>query len=165
MQCQIDQLSIADVADPDPQDRWTIVPCGPPERKVTVLGDEYRRPGNGLIPNLPVGSCQQSEVDKVNRLTAGLAQCLCQRRRKLRIDQKQQVLFRRDDGVVRLARGKGQNRIDIRVLEIGIILKYRLARLAGRHQAKNVCDGDAQAANAWPAVHAIGIDRYSLQQI
>ena len=101
----------------------------------------------------------------MDRLIACLEQGLCQRRRKLCVDQKEQVLFRRDDGVVRLARGKGQDRIDIRVFEIRIILKDDLPRLAGRHQAKNVRDGDAQAANAWPAVHAIGIDRYSFQQV
>jgi hypothetical protein len=85
----------------------------------------------------------------VNRLTAGLAQRLRQRGRKLRVDQKEQGLFRRDDGMVRLAGGKGQNCIDVRVFRIGIFLKNRLSRLAGRHQAKNVRDRNAQPANAW----------------
>jgi hypothetical protein len=58
---------------------------------------------------------------------------------------------------------EGQNRIDVRVFEIGIFPENRLSRLASRHQAKNVCDRDAQAANRRAAVHAIGIDRYSFQ--
>jgi hypothetical protein len=67
--------------------------------------------------------------------------------------------------VVRLTGGKGQNRIDIGIFEIRIILKYRLPRLASRHQAENVCDGDAQSANAWTSMHAVGIYRYSLQEV
>ncbi len=101
----------------------------------------------------------------MNRQTSGLTQSLCQRGRKLSVDQKEQGSFRRDDGVVGLPRGKGQNSIDIRAFEIGIILKYRLTRLASRHQAENVCDGDAQSANAWAAMHAVGINRYSHQEI
>src|SRR5579872_1528029 len=47
---------------------------------------------NGFIPNLPIGGCQQPEVDNVSRLTTGLAQCL--RQRRLGVDQKEQNLFR-----------------------------------------------------------------------
>ncbi len=65
------------------------------------------------------------------RLMASLAQSLCQRGWKLRVDQKEQSLFRRDDGMVHLAGGKGQNRIDICAFEIRIFLKDRLTRLAG----------------------------------
>jgi hypothetical protein len=101
----------------------------------------------------------------VNSLTSGLAQCLSQRGRKLRIDQKKQNLFRRDNGMVRLPGGKGQNRIDIRIFKIRIFLKDRLSRLARRHQAKDVCDRNAQVAYAWPAMHTIGIDRYSFQKV
>lgn len=101
----------------------------------------------------------------MNGLTAGLAQCLCQRGRKLRVDQNEQNLFRRDNGMVRLAGGKGQNCIDVCVLKIGIFLKNGLSRLAGRHQAKNVRDRNAQAANTWTAMHAIGIDRYSFKKV
>ena len=139
--------------------------CGPAKGKVAILGDENRRAGNGFIPNLLVGGCLQPEIDDVNRLAAGLAQRLCQQGRKLRVDQKEQNLFRRDDGMVRLPGSKGQNRINVRVFEIRIFLKNRLARLAGRHQAKDVRDRDAQAANAWTAMHAIGIDRYSFQEV
>ncbi len=67
--------------------------------------------------------------------------------------------------MVGLTGGKGQSRIDVRVFKIRILLKNRLSRLAGRHQAKNVGDRDAQAANTWTAMHAIGIDRYSLQEV
>ena len=67
----------------------------------------------------------------MNRLTARLAQCLCQRGRKLCVDQKEQNLFRRDNGMVRLPGSKGQNRIDIRVFKIRIFPKDRLSRLAG----------------------------------
>jgi len=67
----------------------------------------------------------------MNRLAAGLAQCLCQRGRKLRVDQKEQNLFRRDDGMVSLTGSKGQNRIDVRAFKIRILLKNRLSRLAG----------------------------------
>jgi hypothetical protein len=70
-QCQLDQLSIARIANSHPQDRWTVVPCGPAKGKVAILGDKNRRAGNGFIPNLLVGSRQQPEVDHVNRLTAG----------------------------------------------------------------------------------------------
>ena len=96
---------------------------------------------------------------------ASLAQCLCQRGRKLRIDQKEQNLFRRDDGMICLPGSEGQNRIDVRIFEIGILLENRLSRLASRHQAKNVGDRDTQAANTWAAMHAIGIDRYSFQKL
>ena len=68
----------------------------------------------------------------MDRPVAGLTECLCQRGRKRRVDQKQQSLFRRDDGMVRLTGSKGQNRIDICVFEVGIFLEYRLSRLAGR---------------------------------
>jgi hypothetical protein len=67
--------------------------------------------------------------------------------------------------MVRLTGGKGESRIDIRVFEIWIFLEDRLSRLAGRHQAKNVRDCYAQAANARAAMHAIDIDRYSFQEI
>jgi hypothetical protein len=164
-QHQLDQLSIGRIANSDPQDRRTIVPCGPAKGEVTILGDEDRRAGNSFIPNLLVGSCQQSEVDKMNRLTAGLAQCRRQRGRKLCIDQKEQNLFRRDNGMIRLTGSKGQNRIDVRVFKIRILLKNRLSRLASRHQAKNVCDRHAQAANTWTAMHAVGIDRDSFQEV
>ena len=60
---------------------------------------------------------------------------------------------------------KGQDRIDVRVFKIRIILKNRLSRLSSRHQAKNVCHRNAQAANTWTAVHTIGIDRYSFQKV
>ncbi len=53
------------------------------------------------------------------------------RRRKLRVDQEEQNLFRRDNGMVRLPRSKGQNRIDISAFKIRIFLKDRLSRLAG----------------------------------
>ncbi len=59
--------------------------------------------------------------------------------------------------MVCLVWSKGQNRVDICVFEIRILLKNRLSRLAGRRQAKNVRDRQTQAANAWTAVHAIGI--------
>jgi hypothetical protein len=112
-----------------------------------------------------MGSCLQAEVDNVNGVASRLAKCLCQRRRKLRVDQKEQGLFRRDDGMVRLAGGKGQNRIDVGVFKIRIFLKDRLAGLPGRQQPKNVCDRNAQAANARTAMHSIGIDRYSFQKV
>ena len=67
----------------------------------------------------------------MSRLTARLAQCLRQRGRKLRVDQKEQDLFRRDNGMVRLPGSKGQNRIDIGIFKIGIFLKDHLPRLAG----------------------------------
>jgi hypothetical protein len=139
--------------------------CGPAKGKVAILGDENRRAGNGFIPNLLVGGCLQPEIDDVNRLAAGLAQRLCQQGRKLRVYQKEQNLFRRDDGMIRLTGSKGQNRIDVRVFEIRVLLKNRLSRLAGRHQAKNVRHRNAQAANTWTAVHAIGVDRYSFQKL
>jgi hypothetical protein len=60
---------------------------------------------------------------------------------------------------------KGQNRVDIGILEIRIFLKDCLSRLARRHQAKNVRDRNAQAANAWAAMHTIGVDRYSFQKV
>jgi hypothetical protein len=101
----------------------------------------------------------------VNCLASGLTQCLSQRGRKLRIDQKQQNLFRRDNRVVRLPGSKSQNRVDIGIFEIRIFLKDCLSRLARRHQAKNVRDRNAQATNAWAAMHTIGVDRYSFQKV
>jgi hypothetical protein len=101
----------------------------------------------------------------MNRLMAGLAQYLRQRRRELRIDQKQQNLFRRDDGMIGLTGSEGQNRIEVRGLKIGILLENRLSRLASRHQAKNVTNRNAHAPNTWAAMHAIGIDRYSFQKL
>ena len=101
----------------------------------------------------------------MNCVAAGMAQCFPQRGRKLCIDEEQQNLFRRYDGVVRLPSGKGQRRIEVSIFEIGILLKNRLSRLASRHQTKYVGDRHAQTANAGTAMHAIGIDRYSLQKI
>jgi hypothetical protein len=74
-------------------------------------------------------------------------------------------LFRRDDGMVCLTGSKGQHRIDVRASTIRIVLKNRLSRLAGRHQAKNVRDRNAQAANTWTAMHPISIDRYPFQKV
>jgi hypothetical protein len=164
-QYQIDQLSIGGVADSDLKDRWAVVPRSPTKGKVSVLGDEDRGAGNGFVPDPLVGSRQQPEVDKVDRLTTVLPQCLSQRRRKLRVDQKEQNLFRRNDGVVCLTGSKGQNRIDVRVFKIGIFLKDRLSRLASRHQAQNVRHRNTQATNTWTAMHAIAVDRYSFQEI
>jgi hypothetical protein len=127
LQRELDQLSIAHITYSDPQDRWAIVACGPANGKVAILGDENCRTGNGFIPNLLVGSCQQPEVDNVNRLTAGFAQCFGQRGRELCIDQKEQNLFRRDNRMVRLPGSKGQNRIDISAFKIRILLKDRLS--------------------------------------
>jgi hypothetical protein len=164
-QYHLDKLSIGYIANPDPQDRWAIAPCGPAKGKVAILGDENRRTGNGFVPNLLVGCGQQPEVHNVNRLTAGLPQCRRQRGRKLRVDQKEQNLLRSDNGMVRLPGSKGQNRIDIGAFKIRILLKNRFSRLASRHQAKNVCDRHTQSANTWTTMHAIGIDRYSLQKV
>jgi hypothetical protein len=164
-QCQLDQFSVADISNSDPQDRWAIVACSPANGKVAILGNENCGTRNRFIPNLLIGSRQQTEVDNVNRFAAGLAQRLRQRGRKLRIDQKEQNLFRRNDGMVRLPGSKGQDRIEIRVFKVRIFPKNRLSRLAGRHQAQNVGDCNTQSADAGPAVHAIGIDRYSFQKL
>jgi hypothetical protein len=43
--------------------------------------------------------------------------------------RKSKSLFRYNDGVVRLARGKSQNRVDVGVFEIGIFSKNCLSRL------------------------------------
>lgn len=40
LQCEFDKLSIAYVANSDPEDRWSIAPCGPAKGKVAILGDE-----------------------------------------------------------------------------------------------------------------------------
>ncbi len=101
----------------------------------------------------------------MNCLTSGLTQCLSQRWRKLRIDQKEQSLFRRDDWMVRLPSCKGQNRVDIGILEIRIFLKDCLSRLARRHQAKNVRDRNAHPANTWTSMHTVSVDRYSFQKV
>jgi hypothetical protein len=165
LQCELDQLSIAYVTYSDPQDRWAVVTCCAANGKVAILRHQNRRTGNGFIPNLLIGSCQQTEIDDVNRWASGLTQCLSQRGRKLRIDQKEQNLFRRYNRVIRLPGSKGQNCVDISILKIRIFLKDRLSRLARRHQAKNVRDRNAQTANAWAAMHTISVDRYSFQKI
>lgn len=67
--------------------------------------------------------------------------------------------------MVRLPGSKGQYRVDIRIFKIRILLKDCFSRLASRHQAKNVRDRNTQTANAWTAMHSIGIDRYSFQKI
>jgi hypothetical protein len=92
---------------------------------------------------------QQAKVGNVNRLAGDVAQSLCQRWWKLRVDEKEQSLFRRDDRMVRLTGSKGQDRIDVSAFEI--------SRLACRQQAQNIGNGNAQAANAWRAMHAIGV--------
>jgi hypothetical protein len=61
-----------------------------------------------------------------------------------------------------LTGSKGQNRIDVCAFEIKILLEDRLAGLASRHQAKNVCGRNAQTANTWTPMHTVRIDRYSL---
>ena len=101
----------------------------------------------------------------MNGLAAGLAQCTRQRGRKLRIHQKEQNLFRRNDGMVCLPRGKSQNRVNIGVFKIRIILENRFSRFACRQQVQNVRNRYAQAPNAWTPMHLIGIDRYSFQKI
>jgi hypothetical protein len=101
----------------------------------------------------------------MNRLTSGSTQSIRQRGRKLRIDDKQQDLFRCDDGMVGLPGRESQDSIDIRAFEIGIILKDRFARLAGRQQAENIRDGNAQATDAGASMHAVGVDRNSRQQV
>jgi hypothetical protein len=113
-------------------DRGTVVTGSADERKVAILGNQDRRTGMGFIPDLPIGRSQQAEVSYMNRLAAGAKQSLCQRRRKLRVDDKQQNLFRRDDGMVGLAGGKGPNRVNIGAFEIRILLKDRLSRLTNR---------------------------------
>jgi hypothetical protein len=97
--------------------------------------------------------------------TSGAAQSLCQRKRKLRVDEKKQSLFRRDDGMVRLTSGKGQDRIDIRAFEIWILLQDRFSRLASRQQAWDVRNGNAQIANARTTMHAVWVNRNSFQKI
>ncbi len=67
--------------------------------------------------------------------------------------------------MVRLPGSEGQNRINVRAFKIRILLKDHLSRLAGRHQAKNVCDRDTQTANTWTAMHTIGVDCYSFQKV
>jgi hypothetical protein len=42
LQHQLDQFSIARIADPDPQDCRTGVPCGPAKGKIAILGDKNR---------------------------------------------------------------------------------------------------------------------------
>jgi hypothetical protein len=49
-QRKLDQFSIAHITNSDPQDRWTIVRCGPAKGKVAILGDENCRTGNGFVP-------------------------------------------------------------------------------------------------------------------
>jgi len=68
----------------------------------------------------------------MDRLAAGVTQSYCQRGRKLSVDKKEQNLFRRNNGMVCLTGSKGQDGIDIRIFEIWILLKDRLARLARR---------------------------------
>ena len=75
VQYQFNELSISYIANPDPQDRRTIVARGPAKGEVSILADENRRARNGFIPNLLVGRCQQSEIDNVNCVAAGMAQC------------------------------------------------------------------------------------------
>jgi hypothetical protein len=84
------------------------------------------------VSNLAIRRGQHSEISNVNRLAPRAAQSFCQYRRKLSIDEKEQSLFRRDDGMVRLASRKRQNRIDIRALQIRVFLEDRFPRLADR---------------------------------
>jgi hypothetical protein len=126
------QGSIVRVANSDPDDRGTVVTGSAEERKIAILGNQDRRTGKGFIPDLPIGRSQQAEVSYMNRFAAGATQSLCQRRRKLSVDEKKQNLFRRDDGMVRLAGSKGQNRVNIGAFEIRILLKDRLSRLTSR---------------------------------
>jgi len=101
----------------------------------------------------------------MDRLTTGIAQRLCQRGQELRVDDEKQILFRRDNGMVRLTGCKGKNRIDIRVFEIRIILKNALSRLSSRQQTQNIRDGNTQSANARPIMHAVGIYRDPRQEV
>ena len=120
------------VANSNPQDRRTCVARCAEKWKVPILRDQDRRAGNGFIPNLLIGRCEQAEVGNVDRLATAVAQSRSQRGRKLRVDQKKQNLFRRDDGMICLTGSKGQNGIDIGVFEIGILLKDRFSGLANR---------------------------------
>jgi hypothetical protein len=82
------QDSIVRVANSNPEDRGTIVARRPQKRKIPILCNRDRRARNSFIPNLPVDRCQHAKVGNVNRLAAGVAQSLCQGRRKLRVNQK-----------------------------------------------------------------------------
>jgi hypothetical protein len=129
------------------------------KRKVSIFGDQDCCSRNSFVPNLKVGRALQVEIANVDYLVAAITKRRCQRRRKLRVDQKKQSLFRRDDRMVSLTGRKGQDRIDVGAFEIGIIPKDRLSRLARRQQAQNIRYGNTQAANARPAVHALGVYR------
>jgi hypothetical protein len=105
------------------------------------------------------------DVGNVHGRTAGAAQSLCQRGQELSVDEKEQDLFRRNDGMVCLAGSKGQGCVDILALEIWVLSQDRLSRLANRRQAQNIRNGSTQAANAWPAMHAVRVYRNSCQEI
>jgi hypothetical protein len=150
---------------PTRQDRGTILSRGAQERKVSIFGDQDCRAGSGFIPNLPIGRRLQIEVDHVNSLAPSITQRPCQGRRKLRVDQKKQSLFRRYDRMVGLTRRKGQHRIDVGAFEIGIVLKDSLSRLACRQQAQNIPHRNAEAANARPAMHTVRVYRDPRQKV
>jgi hypothetical protein len=121
--------------------------------------------GKRLHPNLPIGRRLQIEVDHVNSLAPSITQRPCQGRRKLRVDQKKQSLFRRYDRMVSLTRRKGQHCIDVGAFEIGIIPEDTLSRLACRQQAENIRYRNAEATNAWPAVHTVRVYRDPRQKV
>lgn len=60
---------------------------------------------------------------------------------------------------------KGKNRVNIGAFKIGILLKDRFPRLTGRQQAQNIRHSNAHPANAWVAMHAVGVYGYPRQKI
>jgi len=67
--------------------------------------------------------------------------------------------------MISLARGKGENSVNICAFEIRVFFKDCLSRLAGRQETQNIGNGYAQVANARTTVHAAWVYRYSRQKL
>jgi hypothetical protein len=114
---------------------------------------------------LSIASGQQANVGDVYGLMPGSAPGFRQRGWKLRVDEKKQGLFRGDNRMISLARGKSEDRVDIGTFEIRIFPENFLARLACRQKIQNVRNRYAQIANAGVAMHSRRINRNSGQKV
>ena len=159
------QRSIVRIADADPQDYRAIVAGCSKQREILVLGHEDGAARTGFLPNLPIRRGEQPQIENMHRIEAGRAQGPRERGRKLSVDKEQQSLFRGNNRMVRLPSCERERSIDICAFEIRIVEKDCLSRLAIRQQAENVRNSDAQATNAWAAMHDVGINRDSRQKL
>jgi len=150
---QLDQLSIAGIANSDPSTRRTIVACAGEGQSHDPLVTRIAEREMAFIQNLLVGPLPPTRGRSREPPDGRLGAMPLPARAEAARRPERASLFRRDDGMVRLTGSKGQNRIDVRGFKIRILLKNRLyPDWPADINPKNLCDRNAQAANTWTAM-------------